>query len=267
MAPTGKWNVDYGENGCILGRQFGSGKNSVILGWRALPLDDDMELQINQPGYDESLRLGTVALSLAGRSDKVLSQSFPATLGMRRITAWVKAATFADLPADATLTLTPSRGKALRVTLSGGKNAFAALATCNQSLLKEWGIDPAETAAIATPASGDAARWYHSSDYPIDALRRGAIGNTTMLWTVATDGSVPECRVLIRSGTDSLDDAACAAAKRRGRFTPAMGHDGKPVTSHKVARLTWSFPGSWQADAAHRALKHQLEAERADRGS
>ena len=73
--------------------------------------------------------------------------------------------------------------------------------------------------------------------YPDGARRRGEEGDVVVEISVDERGGVVDARVVVSSGFNDLDDAACKAAKT-AKFTPAR-RGSRPVSS--VGRLTISF--------------------------
>jgi protein TonB len=67
----------------------------------------------------------------------------------------------------------------------------------------------------------------------------GIGGTTGVRLRIEPDGKVSECAVIESSGSAGLDKQTCAVSKRRGRYTPAIGHDGKPLWSFTFERITW----------------------------
>lgn len=89
-------------------------------------------------------------------------------------------------------------------------------------------VNPAPAAAapvIPSPAPARAAPALVSSPaprYPVMALRRRLEGDVTVAFTVRTDGSVGDARVVAATAPDVFDEAALAAVAR-WRFAPAAG--------------------------------------------
>jgi TonB family protein len=121
--------------------------------------------------------------------------------------------------------------------------AFAMLQTCGARLLQAVGVDPAAEAKAVTPAEKETPEnWLSYDNYPPDALRRHEGGTTMMLWTIDLKGHVRDCRIIASSGSKSLDDAACKAITRNGRYKPALDAAGTPIVSHETQKVVWSMP-------------------------
>lgn len=94
----------------------------------------------------------------------------------------------------------------------------------------------------AAGAKGNPANWVSSDDYPASALRAEAQGTTGISWDINSAGRVENCRVTSSSGNADLDDAACRAITRRGRYTPAVDQNGQPIKSSQSRRIVWRLP-------------------------
>lgn len=258
LAPSGKWVIDYREMSCVLSRKFGKGRNEVTLGWRMLPLADDIELLVASRSNMQDAIRGKVVLRLSsGVKNDGVFQSYPTTSsGTRVLRAMVPATMFIGIPDAVTLTVTPQELHSTAFEISGADKAFAALNACTDDTLKVWGISseearlaatsPGNTPASDAPAAGQQAEWLTADDYPADAIRMGAQGTSTLLWTIGVDGRVHDCRVVISSGSPVLDAAGCKAITLRGRYTPMHDAAGQPIAVHKSRRINWSIPGTWR---------------------
>jgi protein TonB len=94
----------------------------------------------------------------------------------------------------------------------------------------------------AAGAKGNEALWVTTDDYPASALRAEAEGTSVIAWDINTQGRVENCHVTQSSGNADLDDAACRAITRRGRYTPATDQSGAPMRTQKSRRITWKMP-------------------------
>lgn len=94
---------------------------------------------------------------------------------------------------------------------------------------------PAEISVPARLISGTIT----SADYPQGALRRNAGGVTKVRLTVTIDGRATDCSLFQSSGDAELDARVCQLATLRMRFSPALGHDGKPVPMAAILPVRW----------------------------
>ena len=94
----------------------------------------------------------------------------------------------------------------------------------------------------AAGARGDPAQWITNDDYPPSAIRAEEQGTTGISWTINTQGRVENCVVTSSSGSSALDQAACRALVRRGRYTPATDAAGNPIATKASRRVVWRLP-------------------------
>ena len=101
---------------------------------------------------------------------------------------------------------------------------------------------PAPVISKAAGPKGDPSRFVTTDDYPPRALREGAEGTTRITWEINTEGRVESCRTTSSSGNADLDDAACRAMTRKGRFSPALDQSGNPIRSSQSRNVKWVIP-------------------------
>jgi periplasmic protein TonB len=101
---------------------------------------------------------------------------------------------------------------------------------------------PAPVVSKAAGPKGDPSRFVTTDDYPPRALREGAEGTTRISWTINTQGRVENCRTVSSSGNADLDEAACRAMTRKGRFSPALDQNGNPIASTQSRNVRWQIP-------------------------
>lgn len=100
----------------------------------------------------------------------------------------------------------------------------------------------APTINKSAAAKGNPANWVTDADYPARAMREGKEGVTAVAWDINEQGRVENCRVTSSSGTPELDEAACRALTRRGRYSPALDQSGNPIRSTSSRRIRWQIP-------------------------
>ncbi len=252
LTPSSKWNVDYGATACMLARTYATGKAETILALREVPLAPTFELMIYTTDRSTTMRLGRATVAVAGGgTEEADYESFPTqAAGKRMMRLSVPISLFETLPADPVLQITPDKMRGWAFALPTAKLAFEALAKCNDSTVKLWGIDPTERSRIAQPAQPATAaeapvNWIVTDDYPETVVSKGAQGTSIILWTIGLNGRAADCRTVVTSGEVELDKAACAAILKRARYAPALGFDGKPMISHSTRKVAWKLPWTW----------------------
>jgi TonB family protein len=262
LEPVGRWSLDYGESGCLLARTYAAGSSKVLVGWRAIPFDDNYELVVQSPAKEEGLRRGVVTVSVdPGRRAQAIYRTFPLREeSQRRLEARLETALFEGVEDGAIMSISPSSDPAFSIRMLKAKNAFAALKRCGDENLVRWGMDPSERARVAL-----APVWLNMGDvmktdsYPRGAIEGGAIGSATVLLALDEAGKVASCRVVLSSGTASLDAVACKRMPR-ARFSPARDASGRSIASHFSTRINWDM-GGWHDDGPYRTLSAEKERE------
>jgi TonB family protein len=84
--------------------------------------------------------------------------------------------------------------------------------------------------------------WLSSEDYPLRANAIGESGLSSVDVLVDPVGKPLACTVVVPSGSEDLDVQACAAAIRRGSFTPAADETRRPMHGVYNLRVRWQQP-------------------------
>ena len=85
-------------------------------------------------------------------------------------------------------------------------------------------------------------RWFQSSDYPAEALRRREQGVVRYRVEIDAQGQPSDCRIAISSGSRILDDTTCLIVVQRGRFVPARDGNGQAVSGTYTGNTRWTLP-------------------------
>ena len=123
-----------------------------------------------------------------------------------------------------------------RVPLRSTAAALEAIQRCEDSRMREWGMDPAAWRALRVrPApSEDWSKWIGPDDYPIDALLSGSEGFMILRLKIGASGAVHDCQRLIRGQPVQQQVRLCSKLKKRARFKPAVASNGESVASPYV---------------------------------
>ena len=84
--------------------------------------------------------------------------------------------------------------------------------------------------------------WVLAADYPPAAVAERRACTTRFKVTVAPDGIVTGCDIVLTSGSDDLDNATCALIATRALFTPAEDENGKPIFGTYTNSIKWVLP-------------------------
>ncbi|SEL05133.1 TonB family C-terminal domain-containing protein [Sphingomonas palmae] len=96
---------------------------------------------------------------------------------------------------------------------------------------------------------GDPLTWISWADYPSAALNAAKEGRTEIEISVDPTGHAARCRTVTSSGVTILDQMACAAFARRGKWEPTLDMAGKPIFAIYRQRVSWRL-GNGQREAA-----------------
>lgn len=146
--------------------------------------------------------------------------------------------------AKSTLLTVAAGDETVSIPLKGASKAAAALESCVEMKLPEWGIDPKAFAALRTkPEALKGYSFLTHRDYPDDALRAMKSGRVVTRLSVDAKGKVTDCAVIVSSGTESMNRVTCAKALQRGKYKPAIGADGQPTAASVVISTEFTVSG------------------------
>jgi TonB family protein len=238
---TPRWHIDHGQVYCTLGRDYGLGATSfairVIPGttrtellmtnreWRETPLDNGQPARIVLAPGGDPIEANAVTHRLSG-GERVLAFFY---LGKDFVDRF-----------DQSSQLRVTRGDRTVATFDFPRpgRAVAMLRDCVNRTLGDWGIDVAAQARLRSPPELISLP-LQNTDYPIAALRADAQGVVIVRMTIGTDGRVAECVVVRSSGVSLLDNRTCQEFRREGRYRPAIGNDGQPVSTGVIMQVMW----------------------------
>jgi hypothetical protein len=129
----------------------------------------------------------------------------------------------------------------VRVPLRSAAAAVVALQKCEDSRMREWGIDPVAWHALKSrplPVKNPAS-WFTSDDYPIGAVFEGLQGDVISRLEVGPDGTVTHCTSLNRNRRPNARNRMCDKLKNRARFRPALDSSGRPVSAPYVVVVSF----------------------------
>lgn len=91
---------------------------------------------------------------------------------------------------------------------------------------------------------GDPLTWISWADYPTAALNAAKEGRSEIEISVDPTGHAARCRTVASSGVTILDQMACAAFARRGKWEPTIDATGKPIFAIYRQRVSWRLGNS-----------------------
>jgi TonB family protein len=245
-APSGSWNVDWGDHRCSLIRQDqASPPNYLAL--QVIPGSHNPSLRFVSRAWPEGALSDLDRISLSFEPEGRVAEG----LKRREDTEAGPALVLFDAAIDLRSALAAARS--VRVARDGtplfeiatpsSDRALAALRECETTVMRQWGIDPVAHAAVRVPPRGNAARFVSNDDYPAASLRRASQGTVTFRLDLDRDGRATACRVLVGSGDQALDAATCRIMRSRARFEPARDAQGNAIPTVYVSNITWRIMG------------------------
>jgi hypothetical protein len=247
LPPTGKWGVDYAQNDCVLSRDYGTPDARLTLGLRPWPMGTSTEIVLMTPRHAKApFEEGHASMTIGAAQsvDAHYSRySVPHAIGI------AGTITTLSLDADALSGIERAQAVTLRVgdnerytfAIPGIAAAMKALTTCQDDLLKSWGVDPAERGRIVLPPHL-IEQIFTADDYPADAIRSGEQGRTIAIAAIQPDGRPASCEVVQTSSSKSLDEATCRILMTRLHVPPPHDQSGQPATGHLIVPIRWVIP-------------------------
>ena len=219
-----KWSWDGRSPICVLRQTVPS--TGETLGVRRTPGNGETVLQLESPRSRRlaegrfpdatiTLNSGTsvVGAVLTGRRPSGAGQIYVVTPDPRFFASFEKSSEVAfSHPKLGSITV-PIRNAAI---------AAKALRGCEERRAREWGVNPAEMAAISRPIPiRDPREYFTSNDYPLDAASQGVRTDVIARLEVGSDGTVRKCGVVNKIPYESFGKTTCRVLKRAA-FQPAM---------------------------------------------
>jgi TonB family protein len=238
LEPVIPWNIDFGENRCRLTRIFGSEADRHLLMFEQAAPGQSFGLTIAGSNIANFRTAGKVDLGMERDEPMKTKDEF----GKGQIADLGPALIFSNVGIGRAQPAESLRGVGIdlteaatidRVVLRRGKDvlsfetgnmaeALAALNSCTDDLLKQWGLDADAHKNHVPPVWTNEALVTQRivAVYPTAARSVGEQAIFRMRVTVETDGSVSDCLIEESTVTRRLESPACKEM-RRAQFEPA----------------------------------------------
>jgi TonB family protein len=239
LQASGKWTMEYAQSSCIISRVFGEGTERTIVAFKPAPYSENVQIVLIKPGAGRVDRGDASVTFSSGYVPAYAYYSTTAVKGARVTLIDVPRAALDALAKGDTISIAAAKWIRLSIHPAGFDKVITALSDCESDLLSSWGFGKVAQDAVVTRPKGSLREAIKPDDYPESALDAGLGGTVGVRLRVETDGKVTDCLVVEKSGVPDLDKQTCAVAKRRALYTPAIGHDGKPLWSFTFERVTW----------------------------
>lgn len=240
--PISDWKIEPSDVRCVAVRKYGTTGRPITLALKASLIDDAVQLAIIRQGLRATYVQSGAILEIDDREVRTSALSYPTGGDKRRVTHLIN---IAPEPA-----LRLRQAKVLKVIVHEGTNdsfplepsaaAWKGLEDCTARLRETWNVGD-ERQRIAKHAEGDLVGLFSSDDYPLVAQMQDQQGTTAFLLLIDEEGVAKDCTVTVSSGSAAIDSRSCGIILARGKFSPAIGADGKPTKSAYIKRITWSL--------------------------
>lgn len=240
LKPSAKWVVDYAEDMCTLGREFGPDK--ITFGLRPSQIGGAGALGIvMMPGAHQSRHYefqGKLKFADGDEAEVRTNAYWLQSQKTRVVTVNFSAESIAKLKAGEPFGFPVGRNQHVWFRPDGIQNAMVALEDCNRDLMISIGVPPDELAAVSAGPKGDVAKMFGHAAYPSGAVLDGKSGSTFALLAISAEGVPTDCRIISNHGHEAFKQRTCDAAMR-ARFEPGRNAAGEAVRSWYPLRVTW----------------------------
>jgi hypothetical protein len=267
LEPADKWVLSYAEDSCRLARAFGKDADRVILVLDQFQPGGEMDLSLVGKRFGRS-PLSRMGLTVAFGPDLPkgeLHDALLGTLGPDKTTIIMagprdllnrKSKRTSEDHSEAGGTTTPEQEAAItevrfttismRLALKTGsmKSPLGAMRTCMSDIVKTWGLDPVQQAALSArvAATTKPGLWLKPEDYPSGPLFMGASAIVRFRMMVGADGVPTQCFIQQATNSPEFIKLTCDLLMKRARFSPALDREGKPIASYYTNSVRWLAP-------------------------
>lgn len=239
------WHWDKDDPGCSLSQRTDDAKTVYV---SRTPGQDDTIISFNvrtakiwKGLYDG----GSVTLS-DGVTVPATIQTYSTENRQYRLVATVKQASFPKaLASSSTVTVSHPDFGQFTVMLRDLAPATAALRSCEDGRLRDWGIDVDAYWALARRPQpiGHLVDLFNSDNYPHAGLADSMERNVIARLQVGADGNVLSCDAPGHFGYPQFVDSVCGVLKKGAHFEPARDASGKAVAAPYVVVVAFRMGG------------------------
>ena len=140
-----------------------------------------------------------------------------------------------NLANSAWLEFSHPKTKTLRVPIHIPAKIVATLRDCEDTTMRDWGIDPIAWRALRSRPMpiGHVRERFSALDYPMQELSRNVEADAVTRLDIGIDGRVAKCAAATSGLSKDFELASCAVLKG-ARFRPAIDSSGRPVPASIV---------------------------------
>lgn len=259
-ARVGAWEINYDTYSCNLLAEFGDGPQTTYIRLTRYQPQDSFDLIVYGAPY--SFGASTVSVRVGfGLAAPVKREAMTGQAGNKlplllinslRLDGWEE-----QKPDQQGPPIAPAledRATMIDLTIPGGKRfqletgsfakPMAAMRACVDDLVKSWGYDPVQQAALSVPVqpTKNPSAWLNNGDFPSRSAIAGHNGVVQFRLDIDETGKVAGCHILHRTNPDDFADLTCKLIAKRAKFTPARDQSGQSVRSYYVNRARFIIP-------------------------
>lgn len=120
--------------------------------------------------------------------------------------------------------------------------AMAAMRTCLDDLLVQWGIDPEAHKALSSIAirqNFEEVAAEVGQNYPRRAINKEKNGLVRVRLAVSPQGRVASCHIQDEYGGEEFRTAACHIFMEKAEYSPALDAQGNPIASYDILSIVY----------------------------
>ena len=243
LQPAGKWVVDFGDSRCVAQRIYGEAGNPIYLHVKAPAVGDGLQLSVAVKGSNGYGVQESAKLTFGNGAPIQLSQlRFGVEKKQVRMVNLTKAQIGQLASASELRWSTANLDYSMPLGPMG--NLIKIVEKCRSTLGDYWNGTPEKMALLQqTPTMNTTIRrLFSTNDYPSQAVFNDQSGTAHIVALIDEKGQMADCMVVETSGAAVLDAQTCIIMRKRGKFSPAVGADGKPAKGIFAQRVRWEMP-------------------------
>lgn len=239
--PLGAWKLEPSDSRCVAVRTYGDAAKPMTLALKGSLSDGAIQLAVMRPGFRQFFIQTGAKIEIDGMPYPTSALSYPTAGNVKLVTHLINVdpAQAGRLRQAKVLSVDVYRGVKDSFPLEPSAKVWREMQDCIARVRKTWNVGSENASTIATSASGDLQGLFTPGDYPRPAVWKDQQGTTAFLLLIDEKGVPKDCTVIGSSGSAALDSRSCGVILVRGKFSPALGSDGKPVKSASEKRITW----------------------------
>jgi TonB family protein len=245
LQPAGKWVVDFGDSRCVAQRIYGEPADPIYLLIKASAVGDGLQLSVAKKGPN--------GFGVQEKAKLTFGKGEPVELSQLRYGVEKKQVRTVNLTRDQVNLLggaselkwfTANLDVSLPLGAMG--NLVKIVHECRATLAEDWNGTAEKEALLKQGPTADrrVVNLFATRDYPSQAVMAEQSGTANVVALVDEKGKLADCMVVETSGVAVLDAQTCLVMMTRGKFSAAIGSDGKPAKSIFTQRIRWEMPGS-----------------------